>query len=170
MGRGPLTRGAFRGRRAQADLVFRVDELDAELEAWRCTWEDGCPEFALLSTSSPRRCKRHAPAVARRGMLSATEFAEKHGIDPTDLVAWLEARLEAGEGVGERVDRGGRHAGWLLDEAKVLAILDAEWRCRWHKGCPNYGVGPTRHCGDHAGAATQIANAAGKVRVTCPVR
>jgi hypothetical protein len=144
--------------------VCRLPELRAELEQWRCTWpeeEGGCERFALLSRSG--RCKRHDAAVPRHGKSFSTEYANARRIGHPDLIA----RLEAGEIPGERVERRGRPVAWLLDEREADAVLDEHWRCRWHEGCDRYGVGPTRHCNDHAGAATQIANAAGKVRVTC---
>lgn len=152
---------AFRG--PYRAWFFRSDaELDAELKQWRCAC---CADYALLSESKPKRCKSCSSAVQRAGKLTATEFAEKYrerGVDARSLVE----RLEADEIPGKRVHRSGRHA-WLLDEPTILAMLEEHFRCQWHKGCTLFGLGPTRHCSDHAGAAARIAGAAGMVTVVC---
>ena len=168
---------AFRGPKGTGrPWLFRLDELRAELEAWRCTWEDGCPEFALLSTSSPRRCKRHAPDVDRRGGVTATELARELGVDPVDLLERAK-KGEKGEKGGipaERVDRGGRPAAYRLDRDEALAVIERDFLCQWRGGCgardgrPGYALGESRHCREHAAGAASIARAAGKVRVTCP--
>jgi hypothetical protein len=164
----PRSESAFRG--PQRMWLFRDTELDAELEQWRCTWEDGCPEFALLSTSSPRRCKRHAADVDRRGGVLATELARELGVDPVDLLE----RVKNGEIPRERVDRGGRPAAYRLDRDEALAVIERDFLCRWRGGCrsrgghPGYALGESRHCREHAAGAASIARAAGKVRVTCP--
>jgi hypothetical protein len=151
---------AFRGPRRT--WCFRDHELDAELVAWRCAWE-GCDAYALLCESEPRLCRHHVSAVRRDGKVTATEFAEKHDLDAPSLLD----RLKAGEAPGERIERGGRPVAWLLDERQALAVLREHFRCRWHKGCERFAVGPTLHCGDHAGAAAAIANARGKVALVC---
>jgi hypothetical protein len=144
--------------------VVRLDDLDTELQKWACSW-GGCTEYALLSAQpeGERLCKQHAAAVRRDGKLTATEFAQRHGLDAPSLMR----RLEAREIPAERVERGGRPVAWLLVEQEALRVLDQRFRCPWLAGCDRYGVGPTHHCSDHAGAATAVANARGKIRKAC---
>jgi hypothetical protein len=166
--RGQST-NVFRGPRGV--LCVRVSDepaLDAELEPWRCVWEeDGerCPRYALLSASG--RCRHHDACVVRDGRLTAEEFVETHEERGVDL-AYLLERLEAGEiPVDERVERGGRPAAWLLDEAQVLAVIEERFRCKTG-GCDLYALGPTGYCSRHATGAAFAARALPKVRKVCP--
>lgn len=137
----------------------READLDAELEQFRCGWP-GCERYALLSGSG--YCKACDAKVPRDGRPTAEEFAGEHGVNLPALVTLL----EAGDLPGEKVDRKGRPGGWLVDD-EAEAVLDRDFRCRWRDGCSKYALGPTGHCPDHAGAASAIERAGGKVSKRC---
>jgi hypothetical protein len=138
---GSLRPPVFRGPRRM--LCVREDELDAELEKWRCTWEDAdgrCERYALLSQTGV--CHEHRLAIPRAGMMTATEFAEKHDIFP----AHLTARLAAREIPGKPMDRGASPAGWLVDEHAALEMFRGRFICAGD-GCERFALGPSGYCG-----------------------
>jgi hypothetical protein len=161
-----LSRSAFRGPRGV--WCVREAEFDAELPAWRCSW-DGCERFALLSATA--RCHEHAGCAEPDGRLTAEELTAKHGLN----LGYLLERLAAGEIPGERVDRQGRpvgrdhfHATWRIAEQAALEALD-ELRCETD-GCDRYALAPTGYCAACTTARMRAArwrDSPGKIRKVC---
>jgi hypothetical protein len=162
-----LSRSAFRGPRGV--WCVREAEFDAELEAWRCSW-DGCDRFALLSAAG--RCHEHAGRPKPDGRLRAEEFAAKHGLH----LAYLLERLAAGEIPAQRVDRQGGpverdrfHATWRITEQEALEALDERFRCNTD-GCDGHALGPSGYCAACTTARMQAARwpeSPGKIRKAC---
>jgi hypothetical protein len=163
-----LSRSAFRGPRGV--WCVRDPEFDAELEAWRCSW-DGCERYALLSATG--RCHEHAGRPEPDGRLTAEELAAKHGLN----LAYLLERLAAGDIPAERVDRQGRtveltsfHATWRITERDALKALDKDFRCKTD-GCERYALAPSGYCAPCTTARMQSARwpeSPGKIRKVCP--
>jgi hypothetical protein len=162
-----LSQSAFRGPRGV--WCVREAEFDEEVKTCRCSW-DGCPRYALLSTTG--RCHDHAGRAEPDGRLTADEFAAKHGLN----LGYLLNRLLAGEIPAARVDRRRRaverthfHATWRIDERDALQVLDEHFRCATDD-CVRYALSPTGCCADCTTARMQSARwpeSAGKIRKLC---
>jgi hypothetical protein len=155
------SRSAFRGHRGV--WCVREAEFDAELEAWRCCW-DGCERYALLSSNG--RCHEHAACVKRDGLLTAEEFAAKHGFH----APYLSARLEAGEIPSTRIERGGRPAARMVDEPEALRVIAKDFRCKTD-GCDGYALGTSGYCAACTTVRMRQARwpeSPGKIRKVCP--
>lgn len=164
-----LSTSAFRGPRGV--WCVREPGFDAELEAWRCSWDDGCERYALLSSTG--RCHEHAGRPKPDGRLTAEEFAAKHGLN----LGYLLERLVAGEIPAERVNRQGRtvqrdhfHATWRITEQDALEALDEHFQCKTD-GCDTYALAPSSYCAACTTTRMQSARwpeSPGKIRKICP--
>jgi hypothetical protein len=162
-----LSRSAFRGPRGV--WCVREAEFDAEIEAWRCSWDD-CARYALLSSTG--RCHEHAGRPKPDGRLTAEEFAAQHDLH----LAYLLKRLAAGEIPGQRVDRQGRpverdrfHATWRIAEQVALQVIAERFRCQTD-GCAHHAIGPSGYCAACTTARMQSARwpqSPGKIRKVC---